>query len=191
MASFIGDGCVSILESFEFDNVREMVDLERVEALLKTTDGITSPKRIKLSNKSFSKEAALALSQVISGFNEIKTADLSYIIAGRPEMEALITLSTICGSLVENNLVSVNLSDNALGKKGVHACKDVLVGGKLEVSSIDLEKAHITHSTLLVNLNIHADTVLVQQRTIVGGMRIRLFLVTRISVPESSNSSFL
>ena len=60
-------------------------------------------------------------------------ADISDIIAGRPEDEALRTLNIICSSLKKFNLTEVNLSDNALGAKGVEECKDVLLGDSLEV----------------------------------------------------------
>ena len=74
-------------------------------------------------------------------------ADISDIIAGRPEDEALRTLKIICSSLKKFNLVEVNLSDNALGAKGVEVCKDVLLGDTLEVGCL-------SHIITILILNI-------------------------------------
>jgi Ran GTPase-activating protein (RanGAP) involved in mRNA processing and transport len=60
-------------------------------------------------------------------------ADISDIIAGRPTEEALKTLHIICSSLKKFNLVIVNVSDNALGPKGIEACRGVLTSSSLEV----------------------------------------------------------
>ena len=65
-------------------------------------------------------------------------ADISDIIAGRPEDEALRTLGIICGSLKKFDLVEVNLSDNALGAKGVEACRDVLLGDYIQVMCMEI-----------------------------------------------------
>jgi Ran GTPase-activating protein (RanGAP) involved in mRNA processing and transport len=72
--------------------------------------------------------------------NQLEVVDLSDIIAGRPEDEALRTLHIICTSLKNFKLTEVNLSDNALGLKGVDACIDVLEGKKLEVFYSYLKK---------------------------------------------------
>jgi len=63
-------------------------------------------------------------------------ADISDIIAGRPTDEALKTLHIICSSLKKFNLVMVNVSDNALGPKGIEACRGVLTSSSLEVMMI-------------------------------------------------------
>lgn len=65
---------------------------------------------------------------------ELRTADISDVIASRPEEEALQALRVLCAALKRFHLVEVNLSDNALGEKGIDACKDVLMGAHLEVS---------------------------------------------------------
>lgn len=47
--------------------------------------------------------------------------DLSDVIAGRPEDEALEALRLISGALAQCPLRLLDLSDNALGEKGVRA----------------------------------------------------------------------
>jgi Ran GTPase-activating protein 1 len=62
----------------------------------------------------------------------VTCADLSDIIAGKSEEEALEVLRIICNALGECALVDLNLSDNALGRPGVLACEAVLRGQALE-----------------------------------------------------------
>lgn len=49
------------------------------------------------------------------------------------EAEALASLTKVCSGLLTARLISLDLSDNALGEKGVRACADILkaqVGGQ-------------------------------------------------------------
>lgn len=94
---------------------------------------MTNPTHICLSNKSFDNGAATKIAQYLESLEGVKIADISDIIAGRPEDEALRTLTIICSSLKKFDLVEVNLSDNALGAKGVEACKAVLLGDNIQV----------------------------------------------------------
>ncbi len=57
---------------------------------------VSDPIIVKLSNKSFDHEAAKLIAAEIEKFRFIQVADLSDIIAGRPEIEALKVLETIC-----------------------------------------------------------------------------------------------
>lgn len=63
----------------------------------------------------------------------LELIDISDIIAGRPEEEALKTLRIISTGLKRFNITMLNVSDNAFGAKGIEACRDVLVGKPLEV----------------------------------------------------------
>lgn len=56
----------------------------------------TDPISIKLSNKSFDQGAAHVIAARLREFKNIQVADLSDIIAGRPEDEALKVLEIIC-----------------------------------------------------------------------------------------------
>ena len=58
----------------------------------------------------------------------LEHADLSDIIAGRPEAEALCSLRVLSEALGRAQLRTLNLSDNALGEKGVRACAAAISG---------------------------------------------------------------
>ena len=79
----------------ELSGGRELVNLARAKELLEKISA-TDPTSIKLSNKSFDHEAAQIIADKVSQFHQITDADLSDIIAGRPEEEALKVLETIC-----------------------------------------------------------------------------------------------
>ena len=79
----------------ELSGGRELVNLARAKELLEKIS-VTDPTSIKLSNKSFDHEAAQIIADKVSQYHQITDADLSDIIAGRPEEEALKVLETIC-----------------------------------------------------------------------------------------------
>ena len=121
---------------FELDGAREAVDEGRASVLL--TAALTkcgaAPSHLRLSNKSFSEGAARVIA---TGLRErcmgsVRVADLSDIIAGKSEEEALEVLRIICDALDGCAIVDLNLSDNALGRPGVLACNAVLSGKHLE-----------------------------------------------------------
>jgi Ran GTPase-activating protein (RanGAP) involved in mRNA processing and transport len=119
---------------FQLSGAREMVDEEKAALLLSEINiDLNNCTAIKLSNKSFSTAAAALLIAKIKESPSITVADISDIIAGRPEEEALRTLSVFCDGLQSYTLKEVNLSDNALGKKGIVACNSVLTGKAMEV----------------------------------------------------------
>lgn len=79
--------------------------------------------QIKLSTKSFGIEAATVAARAIENVaNSLTHADISDIIAGRPEKEVLGALQIISQSLAKAKLKALDLSDNALGQKGIIAC---------------------------------------------------------------------
>lgn len=117
---------------FEFGGKREMVDRARALELLATVAHVADPAAIRLSNKSFGIDAAEAIAERLSTFKNLRVADISDIIAGRPEEEALRVLRTVCAALAACDLIEVNVSDNAFGLKGVDACRNILVGKNTE-----------------------------------------------------------
>lgn len=70
------------------------------------------------------------MQKVVEYLNKIsptlQIADISDIIAGRPEEEALKALRALSEGLKRFELLDINLSDNALGQKGIEACRDIL-----------------------------------------------------------------
>lgn len=112
---------------FQFGGGREaVITAEKAESLI-TAVLVEDPTHICLSNKSFSSEAAGCISKHLKAFKQIEIADISDIIAGRAEEDALLTLKIICDGIVGNDLIELNVSDNALGSKGVIACKELIV----------------------------------------------------------------
>ena len=79
-----------------------------------------------MSNKSFTSDAAGLIAARLATLRGVEVADISDIIAGRPEDDALLTLKIVCDSIAANKLVELNVSDNALGAKGVTACAGVI-----------------------------------------------------------------
>ncbi|XVF28902.1 hypothetical protein REPUB_Repub15cG0072800 [Reevesia pubescens] len=78
--------------------------------------------KICFSNRSFGLGAArIAEPILVSLKNQLKEADLSDFIAGRPEAEALEVMNIFSAALEGSVLKSLNLSNNALGEKGVRA----------------------------------------------------------------------
>jgi Ran GTPase-activating protein 1 len=110
------------------DEKREMVDGARMAALLAAKQSSAPERytRVSLGGKSLSLEAARVLADTLQSLQRVQEFDLADVIAGRPEDEALDTLRTICGALRGRALRSIDLSENALGQKGVHACSAVL-----------------------------------------------------------------
>ena len=118
---------------FQLDGGRELLNGSRMEELLATIPMDLDPTVIRLSNKSFSVEAAEIIAVRLKEFKNVTIADISDIIAGRPEDEALQALTIICNSLSTNKLVELNISDNALGSKGVYACSSLISIKTIEV----------------------------------------------------------
>lgn len=89
-------------------------------------DGATDFTKIILSTWAFSVEAAEVFAAAISRLNGLKSAILSDIIAGRPEAEGLRVYEVLGAALKDKHLVEIDLSDNAVGPKGVQACRELL-----------------------------------------------------------------
>ena len=129
-------GCVN--KVFSLSGGREVVSESRAIELVAAAaiSDFLEIEIIKLSNKSITDKAAEYIgSQVLSKCTNVKIVDISDCIAGRPEDEALRSLTAICDSLAHstNNLIEVNVSDNALGIKGINACRNILIGKSIEV----------------------------------------------------------
>ena len=103
---------------------REFLTHETAEELLAP---MLSPgskiQKIKFSTKSFGVDAAEVAARAIRNVSgSLIDADMSDVIAGRPEDEALASLRIMCEALSTCKLRHLNLSDNALGEKGIRAC---------------------------------------------------------------------
>ncbi len=88
--------------------------------------GIVDYEKIILSTWAFSVEAAEIVAATISRLGGLKSAILADIIAGRPEAEGLRVYEVLGSALKDRDLVEIDLSDNAVGPKGVRACSELL-----------------------------------------------------------------
>jgi hypothetical protein len=92
-----------------------------------TSSAGASLKSVKLSTKSIGLDSAAI---VVAGINNVAAtlthADISDIIAGRAESEVLAVLHQVSAALAKCTLAEINVSDNALGEKGIRACADML-----------------------------------------------------------------
>ncbi|KAF8096538.1 hypothetical protein N665_0307s0064 [Sinapis alba] len=102
---------------------RAFIEAEEAEELLKPLkepgNGYT---KICFSNRSFGLGAARVAEPILASLrDQLKVVDLSDFVAGRPEVEALEVMNIFSNALEGSVLSSLNLSDNALGEKGVRA----------------------------------------------------------------------
>lgn len=123
--------------TLSFPGGRELVTEARALELVGAFADAAAPSfsHITLRNKSYTLEAARVVAGLFSrllardAFSALTSVDFADIIAGRPEDEALQVLSTLCDALSDiKTLTRIDLSDNALGEKGVRACFGLLLG---------------------------------------------------------------
>ncbi|KAL0393139.1 UNVERIFIED_CONTAM: RAN GTPase-activating protein 2 [Sesamum radiatum] len=94
--------------------------------------------KICFSNRSFGLGAARVAGLILASIkSQLKEVDLSDFVAGRPEAEALDVMSIFSEALEGSQLRYLNISDNALGEKGVRAF------GKLLQSQTSLEELYL------------------------------------------------
>ncbi|KAF3332744.1 RAN GTPase-activating protein 2-like protein [Carex littledalei] len=87
--------------------------------------------KIVFSNRSFGTEAARVAGPILESIkNQLLDVDLSDFVAGRPEEEALEVMRIFSLALEGSILRYLNLSDNAMGEKGVRAFEALLSSQK-------------------------------------------------------------
>lgn len=126
---------------------REVIDEEKANALVASWDaqlkteqassntGVLCDK-IVLEGKAYTPEAAIIIADFLSSTDVyqpsiasgIKIAILADIIASRMEADGLKVLKTISDAFKDSKLEEVDLSDNAMGTKGIVHCETVLSG---------------------------------------------------------------
>ncbi|KAF5738622.1 RAN GTPase-activating protein 2 [Tripterygium wilfordii] len=102
---------------------RAFIEADEAEELLKPLkEPENSYTKICFSNRSFGLGAARVAEPILLSIkDQLKEVDLSDFIAGRPETEALEVMNIFSAALEGSILKSLNLSNNALGEKGVRA----------------------------------------------------------------------
>ena len=112
---------------------REMVDASRARELVAPLKEMKRVTRVKLSNKSYSAEAAQVVKEALLACREsITDVDVSDVIAGRPEAEALEVLGALATPFADSKLEVCDVSDNALGQKGIDALLPLFSGKTLK-----------------------------------------------------------
>ncbi|CAL4978484.1 unnamed protein product [Urochloa decumbens] len=107
---------------------RAFIEADEAKELLSplTIPG-NSYKRICFSNRSFGVGAANVAGPILESVkNQLTEVDLSDFVAGRPEDEALDAMRIFSKALEGSVLTYLNISDNALGEKGVRAFGELL-----------------------------------------------------------------
>ncbi|CAD6250098.1 unnamed protein product [Miscanthus lutarioriparius] len=100
---------------------------EAKELLSPLTKPGNSYKRICFSNRSFGIGAANVAGPILESVkNQLTEVDISDFVAGRPEDEALDVMRIFSKALEGSVLRYLNISDNALGEKGVRAFTELL-----------------------------------------------------------------
>ncbi|KAL1367866.1 hypothetical protein HN51_021977 [Arachis hypogaea] len=106
---------------------RAFIDAEEATELLEPLRAPNSYTKICFSNRSFGLEAAQVAEPILLSIkNQLKEVDLSDFIAGRPEAEALEVMTIFSSALEGCVLRYLNLSNNAMGEKGVRAFRSLL-----------------------------------------------------------------
>ncbi|KAM5569324.1 RAN GTPase-activating protein 2 [Rosa sericea] len=102
---------------------RAFIEAEEAEELLRPlTEPGNAYTKICFSNRSFGLGAARVAEPILVSLkNQLKEVDLSDFIAGRPEAEALEVIKIFAAALEGSALRFLDLSNNALGEKGVRA----------------------------------------------------------------------
>ncbi|XP_050372801.1 RAN GTPase-activating protein 2 [Argentina anserina] len=102
---------------------RAFIEAEEAEELLRPLkEPGNAYTKICFSNRSFGLEAARVADPILVSLkNQLKEVDLSDFIAGRPEAEALEVINIFAAALEGSVLRFLDLSNNALGEKGVRA----------------------------------------------------------------------
>lgn len=125
-------------EKFELDaSVREALSRQQAKELLGPLKvGISS---VKLGGKSFgdgsAEEASIALARAAPTLRNLDIAD---IIASRPEEEAKRALASFASGLSDaKQLVTIDLSDNAFGLKGIREVQSI-ISGQASLESLKL-----------------------------------------------------
>ncbi|XAR54647.1 hypothetical protein NMG60_11029879 [Bertholletia excelsa] len=118
---------------------RAFLDAEEAEELLKPLkEPGNSFTKICLSNRSFGLGAAHVAEPILLSLkDQLQEVNLCDFIAGRPESEALDVMTIFSVALEGCILKSLNLSNNALGEKGVRAF------GRLLKSQSNLEELYL------------------------------------------------
>ena len=128
-------GPISVLDLS--DGKREMLNGRRARELLSRASDPEKVTTLVFKTKSFGAEAAAVAAETLRTYRNVVKVDFSDIIAGRPTDEALGVLQTMCEALPLENVKELDLSDNAIGERGVRVLSNTIsrVSKSVEVLS--------------------------------------------------------
>ena len=112
--------------TFSLVGTREMLTAETTTKYFATIKNPETINKIIFSTKSFDVDSAKIASTYIEKMVNLKIADLSDFIAGRETSIGLEVLNIISTALSKTKLVELDVSENALGPRGIEACKPLL-----------------------------------------------------------------
>ncbi|MFS7888883.1 putative WPP domain, leucine-rich repeat domain superfamily, WPP domain superfamily [Helianthus anomalus] len=125
---------------------RAFIDAEEAKELLKPLKEPGNKfTKIRFSNRSFGLPAAHVAATVLSSVkDQLTEVDLSDIVSRRPEPEAIGVMQMFSSALEGAQLSALNLSNNALGEKGVRAFGALLKsqGNLVELSFMNAGISH-------------------------------------------------
>ena len=111
---------------FDLTGPREMLTKEMAVEYFGVIKNPENVHKICFSTKSFGEDAAEIAASAIVKMTNLKVADLSDFIAGRETSIGLRVLNMISTALASTQLVELDLSENALGPRGVESCRPLL-----------------------------------------------------------------
>ncbi|KAH9261861.1 hypothetical protein BASA81_000517 [Batrachochytrium salamandrivorans] len=148
----LGNNASTVLD-LSLDGKRESLSGARAHELLAALahPGVQS---VRLSSKSFGRDASLVAAKHLAAMDQVEHANLSDIIAGRPTDEALEVLRVMCTSLNPATLKSIDLSDNALGERAIRVLSGFWqsIAGTVESISLRNDGLSELSISLLVDL---------------------------------------
>ena len=122
------------------------VGLEQAEALVKRwTEEVSSSSSpdafvevLDLHDRVYRPEAAVVIANFLKGrVSQLREANLKDIIASLPTEEGLAVLGTLSEVLKDAPLETIDLSDNALGIRGINVCRELLSVKTLQELSLE------------------------------------------------------
>jgi Ran GTPase-activating protein 1 len=111
---------------FDLTGPREMLTKEMAIEYFGVIKHPEKVHKICFSTKSFGDDAAEIAASAIVKMTNLKVADLSDFIAGRETSIGLRVLNKVSTALAATQLVELDLSENALGPRGVESCRPLL-----------------------------------------------------------------
>ena len=131
--SIVSDvSAIEIIKSWKSDLDKKKSEFISLTGNCDLPDEIVFCRELCLSNKSYTPNAAKLIADFITSgtspslCSQITSLDVSDVIASQSEMDGLDVLNTLSLAFKDSKLTHINLSDNAMGSKGITSCKSIL-----------------------------------------------------------------